>query len=198
MEQAREPKEWALSDIFAGEDVQLKLKVMHAVDKSLDQITVSSICEKAGISRQTFYRHFDSKYSLHWWWPMHVHRFYLAEVGRTLSWQTGYARHLELLGLERDYFKIATQYTASFSPTRGIMPHFRKCTLLETLQDYQGVEVGDDLMFCVENWVRTETDVLTEWFRLDSTPDPAEAAHRLVAIMPRALFDATNVPRCQQ
>lgn len=186
-----------MADIFAGEDVQLKLKVMHAVDKSLDQITVSTICENAGISRQTFYRHFDSKYSLHWWWPMHVHRFYLAEVGRTLSWETGYRHHLELLCLERDYFKIATQYTASFSPTRGIMPHFRKCAILETLQDYQGLEVDEDLMFCIESWVRTETDVLTDWFRLDSTPDPLEGARKLVAIMPKALFDAMNTPCCQ-
>ncbi len=61
-----------------------------------------------------FYRYFDSKYSLHWWWPMHVHKFYLIEVGRTMDWETGYFHHLKLLSLESEFFKVATQYTLNF------------------------------------------------------------------------------------
>ena len=110
------------AEIFGEEGVQLKLKIMHAVDRSLDQITVSRVCERAGVSRQTFYRNFDSKYSLHWWWPMHVHRFYLAEVGRTIDWETGYYHHVQLLSMEKDYFKVATQYTVNFPCVNSIMP----------------------------------------------------------------------------
>ena len=188
------PREWTMADIFADKDVQIKLSIMHAVDKSLDRITVSEICKKANISRQTFYRNFDSKYSLHWWWPTYVHRFYLAEVGRTLDWETGYSHHIELLLMERDFFRVATQYTATISSLDSIMPHFRELTLLETLKDYQGVEIDNDLLFCIESWVKMETEVLTEWFRLDSTPSPQEGARRLVSIMPPALFEAVNTP----
>ena len=82
--------EWEPKGILDDEDVRMRLRIMHAVDKSLDQIKVTDLCEKIGISRQMFYRYFDSKYSLHWWWPMHVHKFYLIEVGRTMDWETGY------------------------------------------------------------------------------------------------------------
>ena len=89
--------EWEPKGILDDEDVRMRLRIMHAVDKSLDQIKVTDLCEKIGISRQMFYRYFDSKYSLHWWWPMHVHKFYLIEVGRTMDWETGYFHHLKLL-----------------------------------------------------------------------------------------------------
>ena len=45
-------------NIFNSPDLSIKMKILHAVNKSLDQITVAEICRNAGISRQTFYRHF--------------------------------------------------------------------------------------------------------------------------------------------
>ena len=175
-------------------DVQEKLRIMHAVDRSLDQITVTELCARAGISRQAFYRHFADKYSLHWWWPTFVHRFYLVEAGRTIDCETGYVNHIRLLSREKDFFCIATQYTLNISTERTVMPHFRKCALLETLQDYRQVEINDELMFCLDSWVKLETKVLTEWYRLDTTPPPEEAAHMLTNVMPRMLYDALLLP----
>lgn len=184
---------WEPAGLFDDEDVQMKLRIMHAVDRSLDRIKVSELCERAGISRQTFYRHFDSKYSLHWWWPVHVHKFYLVEVGRTIDWETGYFHHIRLLSLERDFFQIATQYTLNLPCERSIMPHYRKCAILETLQDYRHADIDDDLAFCIDAWVKTETEILTEWYRLGTTPEPAEAAAKLLCVIPRPLFEALSL-----
>ncbi|WP_244596934.1 TetR/AcrR family transcriptional regulator [Paraeggerthella hongkongensis] len=181
---------WEPKGLFDDEDVQMKLRIMHAVDRSLDQIKVTDLCERAGISRQMFYRHFDSKYSLHWWWPTHVHKFYLVEIGRTIDWETGYFHHLTLLSLESDFFKVATQYTLNCSSERSIMPHYRKCALLETLQDYRHIEISDELMFCLDRWVKTETEILTEWYRMGTMPLPQEAAEKLALAAPRMLYDA--------
>lgn len=186
-------EDWNYAEIFDDESVQLKLKIMHAVDRSLDQITVSKVCESAGVSRQTFYRNFDSKYSLHWWWPMHVHRFYLAEVGRTIDWETGYRHHVRLLSLEKDYFRVATQYTVNFPCVNSLMPDFRKCTIVETLKDYRNMDIDDELMFSIDSWVKTETEVFTEWYRLGTTPEPDKAARRLIDIMPKRLYDAMSM-----
>lgn len=184
---------WEPQGLFDNEDVQIKLRIMHAVDGSLDQITVADLCEKTGISRQTFYRNFDSKYSLHWWWPTHIHKFYLVEVGRTIDWETGYFHHIRLLSLEKDFFEVATQYTLSSPTERSIMPHYRKCALMETLRDYRSIEIDDDLMFCIDTWVKTETEILTEWYRLATTPPPKEAAAKLISVMPRRLYDALSM-----
>ena len=35
-------------DVFNTPDIRTKMKIMHAVDKSLDRVTISEICEKAG------------------------------------------------------------------------------------------------------------------------------------------------------
>jgi len=181
---------WEQAVIFDDPEVRARRHIMHAVDKSLDQITITELCNKAGVSRQTFYRLFNSKYDLHWWWPMHVHRFYLAEVGRTIDWETGYYHQVRLLSVEKDFFKIATQYTLNISTERTIMPHFREVTLVETLQDYRHVTVDDELMFVIENWIKMETEILTKWYRLGTTPPPREAATKLVNLMPRMLYDA--------
>ncbi|WP_139652700.1 TetR/AcrR family transcriptional regulator [Raoultibacter phocaeensis] len=184
---------WEPQGLFDSEDVQIKLRIMHAVDGSLDQITVADLCEKTGISRQTFYRNFDSKYSLHWWWPTHIHKFYLVEVGRTIDWETGYFHHIRLLSLEKDFFEVATQYTLNFPTERSIMPHYRKCALIETLRDYRDIEIDDDLMFCVNTWVKTETEILTEWYRLGTTPSPREAAAKIAGVIPKRLYDALSM-----
>lgn len=179
------------SDSFLDDpDVQARLRIMHAVDRSLDQITITELCARSGISRQTFYRLFSDKYSLHWWWPTFVHRFYLVEVGRTIDWETGYFHHIRLLSREKEFFHAATQYTLNISTERTVMPHFRKCAILETLQDYRHMAVDEALMFCVDSWVKTETEILTEWYRLGTVPEPEEAARLLTSIVPRRLYDA--------
>lgn len=185
---------WGPDSFLDDPDVQEKRRIMHAVDRSLDQTTVTEICSRAGISRQAFYRHFSDKYSLHWWWPTFVHRFYLVEAGRTIDLETGYFHHIRLLSMERAFFSVATQYTLNISTERTVMPHFRKCALLETLQDYHRVEVDDTLMFCLDSWVKLETKILTEWYRLGNAPTPEEAAAKLVSIMPRMLYDALEEP----
>ena len=53
-------------DIFGSPELRTKMKILHAVDKSLDRITIAEICENAGISRQTFYRQFPTHYAIHW------------------------------------------------------------------------------------------------------------------------------------
>lgn len=89
-------------NIFNSPDLSIKMKILHAVNKSLDQITVAEICRNAGISRQTFYRHFESKYDIPWWYSIFCRQFYLNEIGRTIDWKTGYYHHLRLIAQERD------------------------------------------------------------------------------------------------
>ena len=62
-------------DIFGSPELRTKMKILHAVDKSLDRITIAEICENAGISRQTFYRHFQSKYDIPWWHSIFCRQF---------------------------------------------------------------------------------------------------------------------------
>ena len=73
------------------------------------------------------------------------------------------------------------------------MPNFRKCAIVETLRDYRNIEIDEDLMFCIDSWVKTETEIFTEWYRLGTAPDPEKAAHWLVSIIPPRLYEALKM-----
>lgn len=180
-------------DLCSSDEVKDNLSIMHAVDCPLDEITVNELCKKAGISRRSFYRRFCSKYDLYWWWPVHIHQYYLAEVGRTLDWETGYYHHIRLLLMEKDFFKVAAWPALNATSERGVIFHCRRQALIETLKNYRHIEVDDDLMFCIESWVKTETEVFSEWHRLGATPPPREAAQKLVSLIPRRLYEALAV-----
>lgn len=113
-------------NIFNSPDLSIKMKILHAVNKSLDQITVAEICRNAGISRQTFYRHFESKYDIPWWHSIFCRQFYLNEIGRTIDWKTGYYHHLRLIAQERDFFRESIQYSINTPFGQTIMPENRK------------------------------------------------------------------------
>ncbi len=90
--------------VFDSPNIKVKLQILHAVDRSLDKMTVAQICENAGVSRQTFYRHFESKYDIPWWYTIFIRQFYLDEIGRSLSWEVGYYQHLRLVLQEHRFF----------------------------------------------------------------------------------------------
>ena len=155
-------------NIFNSPDLSIKMKILHAVNKSLDQITVAEICRNAGISRQTFYRHFESKYDIPWWYSIFCRQFYLNEIGRTIDWKTGYYHHLRLIAQERDFFRESIQYSINTPFGQTIMPENRKAVLLDTLENYRHVEVNDNLRFIVEVFSKLECEVMNDMVGRDS------------------------------
>lgn len=171
-------------DVFNTPDICTKMKIMHAVDKSLDRVTISEICEKAGISRQTFYRHFKSKYDIPWWFSIFCRQFYLNEIGRTIDWRTGYYHHIRLIATERDFFRKSIQYSINTPFGQTIMPQNRKVVLLETLQSYRHVPVDHNMQFLVETFSKLECEVLNDWFRSDADTDLVVWTDDLVSLVP--------------
>lgn len=74
-----------------------RLRILKSVDKPLEIITVNDICENAGISRQTFYNHFESKYMLRSWLSEYCEQFSLDRIGIDLSWEEGSIRYAQLM-----------------------------------------------------------------------------------------------------
>ena len=163
-----------ITDLMAGEsiftspDLSTKMRILHAVNKSLDQITVGEICHNAGISRQTFYRHFESKYDIPWWYSIFCRQFYLNEIGRTIDWKTGYYHHLRLIAQERDFFRESIQYSINTPFGQTIMPENRKSVLFDTLEN--------------------------DWFRSDEPTNLARWTDDLVSLVPDRLYRALEIP----
>ena len=180
-------------DIFGSPELRTKMKILHAVDKSLDRITIAEICENAGISRQTFYRHFQSKYDIPWWHSIFCRQFYLNEIGRTIDWKTGYYHHLRLIAQERDFYRKSIQYSINTPFGQTVMPENRKTVLLETLEKYHHVTVNDNMRFIVEIFSKLECEVLNDWFRSDAPTDLVRWTDDLVSLVPDRLYRALRI-----
>lgn len=181
------------NDIFESPDIRTKMKILHGVNKSLDQITISEICANAGVSRQTFYRHFESKYDIPWWHSIFCRQFYLNEIGRTIDWETGYYHHLRLIDQERDFYRKSIQYSINTPFGQTVMPENRKTVLLETLERCRRVSVDHNMMFLVEIFSKLECEVLNDWFRSDQPTNLAQWTDDLVSLVPDRLFRALQI-----
>lgn len=170
------------------------MKIMHAVDKSLDRVTISEICEKAGISRQTFYRHFKSKYDIPWWFSIFCRQFYLNEIGRTIDWRTGVLPPHSPYRHGTRFFRKSIQYSINTPFGQTIMPQNRKVVLLETLQSYRHVPVDHNMQFLVETFSKLECEVLNDWFRSDAPMDLNMWTDDLVSLVPDRLYRALEIP----
>lgn len=180
--------------IFDSPELKAKLRILHAVDKSLDRMTITEICKNAGISRQTFYRHFKSKYDIPWWYCIYCRQFYLNEIGRTIDWKTGYYHHMRLIAQERDFFRKSIQYSINTPFGQTIMPENRQAVLFDTLENYRHVTVNDNLRFIVQVFSKLECEVLNDWFRSDGPTDLMRWTDDLVSLVPDRLYRALKIP----
>lgn len=62
----------------------VRMRVVEAVTDPIRTLSVTEICRRAGISRQTFYSYFESKYAIGSWYALHCDTFTLDLIGRAL------------------------------------------------------------------------------------------------------------------
>lgn len=180
--------------IFDSPEIKTKLKIFHAVDKSLDRITISEICENAGISRQTFYRHFKSKYDIPSWHTIFCRQFYLNEIGRTINWEIGYYQHLRLITQERDFYRKSIQYTINEPFGQTVIPESRKNVIFETLINWRHVNIDHNMRFLVETFSKLECEILNDWLRSERETDLTQWTNDLLSIVPVKLYKAMLIP----
>ncbi|MEG2025295.1 MAG: hypothetical protein RRZ85_07080 [Gordonibacter sp.] len=176
--------------MLLDQDLKTKLDIMHAVNKPLNKIFVKDICRNANISRDVFYRHFYSKFDISIWYGKFAQSFYLDNAGRTVDLQTAYYHNFCILSEQKEFFVCAyTDFDRMIGEFSAMNLH-RKGVLLETLTAWRGLDVGDDLMFCIESFVQLETILVSRWLRDGCLPDPKTFANQITMLVPELLREA--------
>jgi len=171
----------------------MKMRILHAVDRPLTDITVHEICEKCGISRQTFYYHFQSKQDIAYWHADLCQQLYLDEIGRTLGWSEALHSHFAMLAEERTFYQFVVTHANPHPGDGARMIAHREQTLLETLAEYHGIaDPTPTLRFCVRVYAHVESTFAIQWFRRGMDIDPAEFAEMIEAIVPAELHAALD------
>jgi AcrR family transcriptional regulator len=174
-------------------DIQMKFRILRAVDQPIDELSVKDICANAHISRDTFYRHFASKYDIAVWHGEYVQGFNLDNVGRTIDWQTGYYLDFSLLAAEERFYTRALRNLGRNVGEFPLMNDHRKNVIVETLQDWRKIPLNDSLMFCLDAFVTMETMLVSRWLRDGCNPEPSVFAKRMMDVVPHPLVSAMSL-----
>ena len=153
--------------IDSGIDV-IRKKIIDAIDRPLVQLTVSEICKKSGISKQTFYSRFSSKFDIPNWFCAYHERIFLYEIGRTLSWEEGLGCLFNAYENRRHFFYFTSVQNDRDNGSETKARH--RAVLKETLEQFRGIQITQDVMFLVEAFLELEVFLTGEWFRAGMNP----------------------------
>lgn len=175
----------------------MRLRILKSVDRPLETITVNEICEKAGISRQTFYNHFESKHMLRSWWSECCEQRSLDRIGIDLSWEEGSIRYARLMLSPGSFiFKSASSNRAESEPYERILVE-RRIDALYNACSCQNIEITPDLEYAIHYYAQGLRLCGNEISALGANAFTGinEISKRFVLIVPAILYDALQLPR---
>ena len=169
-----------------------KMRIVNALsrlahDSRFENITVKDICQAAGISRQTFYRHFASKFdAVNWLW-ITLEQDCIRRLGRDLTWHESL---LIMFGHARDYFDF-------FKATRseGMESSFdfgvkaRATCLADTITDQLGLPLTPDLKLQIEFFAVGEAYTIESLMASSDSLDAEDLARQMEKCVPGELKD---------
>lgn len=165
--------------------------------RPLDDVSVTEICRRAGVSRQTFYRCFKDKYDAVMWYIGCVTSSSCARIGLDWGWRGGYVRflrsvednawaHAAVLG-SRDYNSV---FYASMRDA--------KYQLLENYVTVTGEQPSELIRFQTSMFSQIATIAVEQWVAGGCKPGADEFADMIVTLVPAELFHALDVPAAQE
>lgn len=94
------------------EGYERRMQIVQALSElfealPIESVTVNGICERAGISKPTFYRYFTDKYDAVNWYHYAYSSRVLYQIGRTLTWHEATVRMFEHVLEERTFYERA-------------------------------------------------------------------------------------------
>lgn len=172
---------------------EMKMRIFHAVDRPIEELTVAAICRKAGVSKPTFYRHFDSKYDIARWISDFMNSMTLDEIGRTLTWDEGLESYFalglsELEGL-RNVRGSATEYERTCSYRAQ-----KRYDAIARMLAMHGVPVDETMRSTIEGYIRVELHFSEERLDRSRTRDVKEIVSVFKAFIPAVLYTALQKP----
>ncbi len=147
--------------------------------KPLDSITVSELCSKANITRQTFYHHFIDKYDAIQWYNLQLCSDLLNVIGNGLTWYEGGLRMFMKTYDEREFYQFAMDSSKDpnslfSSLSKSIYEGWKK-----TLINLPDFDYTERLDYQLSAWARLGFLLVNDWIQ-EGCKVPAEQIHDLI------------------
>lgn len=154
---------------------------------SIDAMTVSDICGTAGITRQTFYRHFEDKFEAVRWYMRHNADDYIHVIVNGLNWREAGLRLLLRTQKDREFYEMMLRDELLES---GVNRDHRTLFLegyRENLASLPGFELTERLDFQLTAWVDTARRLVRQWVIDGCKESPEKMADYISSCMPHEL-----------
>ena len=155
---------------------------------SLDKITVTQIVERAGVTRQTFYRNFLDKYDLiNWYFDKLLARSF-EHMGRGTTILDSLEKKFTYIQEEKAFFAAAFRYDRQ-NPLRE---HDFKLILAfyeNLIREKSGRPATPEIHFLLEMYCQGSITMTVKWVLGGMDLTPSQFAGLLVRAMPAALRD---------
>ena len=176
-----------------------KLRIYESLGACLkttpvDKVTVSAVCAGAGVGKSTFYQYFKDKYAVAQWYLDLLYETGAAQIGRTLSWHRGHYITTAGIMQQREVFVTASK-SNDYNSIDNYCQRKREQMIIETLTDYQGIEVTRALRSQIIALAAGERAVMSRF--IQEYPDISinEMVDYLIGIAPTELYEALKTPQ---
>ncbi|SHJ81493.1 TetR/AcrR family transcriptional regulator C-terminal domain-containing protein [Hespellia stercorisuis] len=153
---------------------------------ALDKISVKDIVENCGMTRQTFYRHFQDKYALVNWYFEVLVRDSFKEMGTKKTLEGALIKKFYFIKSEKYFFKAAFQskdYNSLMEYDYQYILNF----YTEVIEKKTGKPLEEDVRFLLEMYCRGSISMTANWAIHETEETPEEMARLLVEALPMKL-----------
>lgn len=168
---------------------KMRMRIMHAVDRPIREMTVEAICSNAGISRQTFYNHFPSRRDLALWYSSFCDEHTLSEIGLSMSWNEGLESYFELMQREKAFFehtldRMEQRREERTAAASRVESHFRNA------MEERGLMPDREMDFYLRSFAGLFVGTVSDWMNAGMNEKPATMARYVEACVPDKLYRA--------
>ncbi|MDD2980079.1 MAG: TetR/AcrR family transcriptional regulator C-terminal domain-containing protein [Hespellia sp.] len=149
----------------------------------LDKISIKDIVENCGLTRQTFYRHFQDKYALvNWYFEILVHDSF-EEMKEKKNLRDALIKKFHFIKSERYFFKAAFQskdFNSLLEYDYQYILHFYTGVIEKKTQK----PLDEEIRFLLEMYCRGSISMTSNWTIQEMKETPEEMAQLLVEALP--------------
>ena len=178
--------------VWKVETMSAKDKLISAIEellkhKNLDDITVSEIIDRAGVSRKTFYRNYRDKYDLA---SAYFEMFFNGSLGRVLegdSFDDALLGYLAICEERSSIFKNAYS-SMDVNGLRSIDINYTRMTYEKYLLA-RGADINDpEMKFAIEIAVRGGMEMVIQWLVTGMPMDKVQFRDMIKRTLPADLL----------
>lgn len=168
----------------------LRMRVLETITQPIGELSVTEICRRAGISRQTFYSHFASKYDIGSWYALHCDTFTLDLIGRSLTWREAYEGWYALLGRQKLLFTNSSK--SKFSDESAARVAQQRVDAFRVAFEERGRPFTDEYRDFAFMCAAMERTAFHRWFSEGCATPPSEMARFTELCVPPLLHRALS------